>query len=889
MKKLILLVLIMPGLALGYFEINDDVPGVFSPDGSEKWLLWSGQDAANSLFDDSFGILFDEILFTVIIGNFTPGASRTRHTAVGVDAGRGFTGDSTTSVGLAAGENNTGTFHTAIGVLAGKNNEGALNTALGGDSFNAFTLDTGNAKNLTSIDPANNRVTVSGGHGFGATGTFRNLKTSTTDTLPAGLEPGAILTWEIISSTILECRTDSFTDAGTGTHTLTPQFIYTNSTAVGDNAEPDASNQVMLGATNVTEVKTSGAINAGGGLTLGGNLIIPDDGLIGSVSDPDAIQVEADGDVVMSQDLTVDGTISDGTATLTGGNYSSVGTITSGDITILDPTPILVFRDNDSLGAASVGFIEWRDSGGGRAGFLGNNSSGNDDLFWKNEQGGNIGIQTTGAGKLQIFADVEMNGSLTVDTDTLVVNAVNHRVSIGIASGQRVLRVENNSASVATMGISNLHATGFAGLEYLDELGNESVFTGFRNSTHEFRFNNTASGGHILFMIGTDERLRIATGTDGQVVVTNDAGNAALQIRNKEVGGFSGIGYQNTSGAERVFSGFRTTTGEFRFNNIAASGHILLMIDGNSKLTIANSGSIGFGEDSPETLTEWTGTAPYLTLHNSTEENSDGGRESRLNFKGEQGAPSAGTETTLARIEVSHDGSADDEKGKFVISVNDGDDGDTPTARFTIDAAGVTRIGDGTNETRFSSTGVRTMIGTARVLRSVDFEPDAVKKGGIGPADSTEDDFPIHDYDSTNDESVHIHWEIPHWYASAGEIHIHVEFFVDTAPVSAANVTWGVEYKKLSIGDNFDFGTGTTTVIVNTALTTGTPANDTKIHSSAEIHLTTTGFAPMDVVLIRIFRDANASEAGATDNFGSDARVFNYHLMALSDKPGQGS
>ena len=130
--------------------------------------------------------------------------------------------------------------------------------------------------------------------------------------------------------------------------------------------------------------------------------------------------------------VTIDGTsLTDGTATLTGGNwtgmgnitgadidisagtgdYSSSGTITSGNITILSATPILVFRDSDSLGAASVGYIEWRDSGGGRAGFLGNNSSGNDDLFWKNEQGGNIGIQTTGAGKFQIFANVELNNN----------------------------------------------------------------------------------------------------------------------------------------------------------------------------------------------------------------------------------------------------------------------------------------------------------------------------------------------------------------------------------------------------------------------------------------------------------------------------------------------
>lgn len=38
-------------------------------------------------------------------------------------------------------------------------------------------------------------------------------------------------------------------------------------------------------------------------VTLGGNLIIPDAGFIGSASDTDAIQIEADGDVVLTQNL----------------------------------------------------------------------------------------------------------------------------------------------------------------------------------------------------------------------------------------------------------------------------------------------------------------------------------------------------------------------------------------------------------------------------------------------------------------------------------------------------------------------------------------------------------------------------------------------------------
>ncbi|KKL95513.1 hypothetical protein LCGC14_1853880, partial [marine sediment metagenome] len=57
--------------------------------------------------------------------------------------------------------------------------------------------------------------------------------------------------------------------------------------------------------------------------------------------------------------------------------------------------------------------------GGGRAGFLGNNTSGNDDLYWKNEQGGNIGIETTGAGELQIFAPVDLNSNDLTTTGTV--------------------------------------------------------------------------------------------------------------------------------------------------------------------------------------------------------------------------------------------------------------------------------------------------------------------------------------------------------------------------------------------------------------------------------------------------------------------------------------
>ena len=76
---------------------------------------------------------------------------------------------------------------------------------------------------------------------------------------------------------------------------------------------------------------------------------------------------------------------------------------------------------------------------------------------------------------------------------------------------------------------------------------------------------------------------------------------------------------------------------------------------------------------------------PSLTITNTTEEDTDGGRESTIVFKGEQ---SGGELSTLAEIEASHDGTADDEKGDLIFRTNDGSDGASPTERVRIDSNG---------------------------------------------------------------------------------------------------------------------------------------------------------------------------------------------------------
>ena len=82
---------------------------------------------------------------------------------------------------------------------------------------------------------------------------------------------------------------------------------------------------------------------------------------------------------------------------------------------------------------------------------------------------------------------------------------------------------------------------------------------------------------------------------------------------------------------------------------------------------------------------------PSLTITNTTHEDTDGGRESTIVFKGEQ---SGGELSTLAEIEASHDGTADDEKGDLIFRTNDGSDGASPTEAMRIDSAQNIGIGD---------------------------------------------------------------------------------------------------------------------------------------------------------------------------------------------------
>ena len=212
---------------------------------------------------------------------------------------------------------------------------------------------------------------------------------------------------------------------------------------------------------------------------------------------------------------------------------------------------------------------------------------------------------------------------------------------------------------------------------------NSAVFQPTTDSTTFFQVLDADGGTPILNIDTTNERVGINKVDPDQLlhifggnIIVEETDTSANIILNRTDGKSTSLS------AGRLSSAFRfDNTGIFSIqsqpaaNIIAGTGGgvdtiVIVEAAPENSFIIKASGNIGVAEALPETLTEWTHAQPYLTLHNSTHEDTDGGGESKLIFKREDGA---GTETVCFRFEASHDGSgANDQLGKGVWSVNTG-------------------------------------------------------------------------------------------------------------------------------------------------------------------------------------------------------------------------
>lgn len=117
------------------------------------------------------------------------------------------------------------------------------------------------------------------------------------------------------------------------------------------------------------------------------------------------------------------------------------------------------------------------------------------------------------------------------------------------------------------------------------------------------------------------------------------------------------------------------------------------------------------------------GTASQALMWNTTEEDGENGRESQIRAKGEQ---SGGEVTTLGYLEFSHDGTSDDQKGRFRIVLNDGDDDDAPSkVAIVFQADGAIDVGDSVSvldEDDFSSDSATKLVVEQAIKAYVDLD-----------------------------------------------------------------------------------------------------------------------------------------------------------------------
>lgn len=167
----------------------------------------------------------------------------------------------------------------------------------------------------------------------------------------------------------------------------------------------------------------------------------------------------------------------------------------------------------------------------------------------------------------------------------------------------------------------------------LGVVGDVDTTGNFKSPTTSYYFNPTTglfnvANGYVANLYGSDSVQRLAfasgktyfpstagnvgigtTGPTSELHIKGTSPDTMIRVQPAASTDFAGVEYRTTTDGDAVFTGFRQSTGEFRFNNVFSGGYIDFMIGSGSKLTIANSGNVGIGTSTPSnTLTVATGS-----------------------------------------------------------------------------------------------------------------------------------------------------------------------------------------------------------------------------------------------------------------------------------------
>tara|TARA_B100001939_G_scaffold317416_1_gene304062 strand:- start:885 stop:4025 length:3141 start_codon:yes stop_codon:yes gene_type:complete len=162
-----------------------------------------------------------------------------------------------------------------------------------------------------------------------------------------------------------------------------------------------------------------------------------------------------------------------------------------------------------------------------------------------------------------------------------------------------------------------------------------------------------------------------ANDADNSISVTATTGTTAGKPLTISAGS-SATGSNNVNGGDLILAsggGDGTGTSSIQFKTKVSGTDAAA-----ERMRIHTDGNVGIGDAAPGTLLQLSGENAYLTLKNTTDENTDGAAETKIIFEDHANA-------SLGQIEVSHSGTANDTKGKMILSTHNGS---SLTAALTI-------------------------------------------------------------------------------------------------------------------------------------------------------------------------------------------------------------
>lgn len=364
---------------------------------------------------------------------------------------------------------------------------------------------------------------------------------------------------------------------------------------------------------------------------------------------------------------------------------------------------------------------------------------------WFNQEGLAIGDTWTASADTALY--------IARDDAYISLHNTTHENGVGARETLITFKGENSSGSVHSVALikasSNTATTGLQGkLEFFTNDGNDVNIGQLALEIDEmqdfdFQDGNLLTTGTLDAGAGTLTSLDVSEGNitnvgvisldsitgDNNAIAIGDGGDTIVlnPITNVD---FSDKNIINVGEIDLDLIRSDAANGTIVIELDNSAGADLKIGNNNALVVTGDDDRIGIGELNPVTLIEVTNTAPYVTFHNSTHENTSLGRESRFLFRGEK---SDGSEHVLARFDFNHDGGGDDQKGRWQLFLNDGDDGFGPTERITVkadgnmgltngnplarlDVIGDARIGDSTtNYAQIDADGDLSFVGTSRI------------------------------------------------------------------------------------------------------------------------------------------------------------------------------